>query len=1399
MSEGFYLQLQVGSQSPERDPGLVYPDPNGHPLPAEDAEELARDPGANDDEEDEEDEEEEGEVGAEGTDEESDELESSPLRPPPQIRQPLPSQSFASTVPLRLPPHPEDPQVGGGYKRREASPLPPDQQPATRFRQNITPSKRAGPTAKALHVTRRAQPSLPGITAIASTSAADPPAPPLATSTPQHRPEVNRWPPPQPPPRAPLAADGLSRPPPYALPGQVPASAKEEALKLFDSPSKLARSTSIEPAKRRLAAKSPQRASSAVPTFPKQFYTKKQLQAKRKQAQELAALQQELADTILPPPPPPSSNMWEDIPIPPPPDAHSLPPPPEGTGDANAHINSVSQNMDPFNMSPSFDPSMPLPEASAEASAPPAEAFPGSTNRHDDPASLFETDENVVYGHRSPSPRPLDDGTDAESHARSPSANFSRASSVVDSEARGPSLSAIDNDADSGDEADSGEDAEVETLDAVQSVGGDVGGRLSDEQGEVVKEYLTEVKQLIQVYQAKSGVTTDRLSRILVNDLSHTTDRRTGPNFWNIYQALATDPRFAVAEYQRYDKKFKGSFDDLPQTMPLNKMYTLFKAAKQDRAGEALLQYSRLADLDRMETLATRGRQFKQFCETLKVKFQEMSDKKFNAIAFVIGSHVSEDGELGNVIATPALAEAFSNAFKHPVSGKGYSNSDLLGVAKTVSYNSEMVNVLSKGTVLPIATTSADPSGAASASQVNASAGPSNASAGPSARPTRASAATSAVASTSAAPSAPSQVVVKTEEKGRHVGGTRAKDLDWRSATGQKPVPLPNEPADTKWLHGRWNEMSEGIINERFFSKTIRGDFPWLSLFEMLQKAGLRLVGWPNNVRLPGEKKKGNKKGMAGWRMKEVTWFNVALVEWSKTGYGLRLQRYTAQDANTDYFIICHDYTLVPPTEPNQLDHYWSTCNNQRVRCARLNGDLFEATIDLRRPGNPAITAARLTGKEDSSDEEGVVEVAPPKKKKTRKAKAEAAPAKAAPAKADKGKGKAVEVVEDDSDTDDDRPLGRGAMEVDDHNGLGYIDPDDAEYVDSSEKKSTKSKRATAPKATTSKRTRGPHASPTSSDFFLNDTETGERPPKKTKASVNPPARPAANVQQEGGGGAGSSSANASAVPSAMASAGTSANSRPRPAPRKVVTFNAPASPASPAPSAALSPQQNLANKLAQQAGRMSNWHAVYGNDSKTSAAAEDVPPQPQDVPTAPARRTRSATAAAEKASTSTKKKTKAKASTKASAKASAEASAEVSAEGSGSPETVIPAYIRQSPPPHTHYKGVMYTTDGEAMPMGHIVAGDGPSANYLIPHTGTSNPPPPVAPPVAPSVAPPPPTVVARPPNPFDEYVELMTRMDEVRASARLPGNDFKAIMGEYAALKARATEIERGLVGGD
>ncbi|KAK7027620.1 hypothetical protein R3P38DRAFT_2776624 [Favolaschia claudopus] len=998
-------------QSPEQGAGsnLVFPNVGGD-LPDEDAAEVLADPGADDDsdegdEGDGDDEFDESDMIVDpraqpqshnpDSDSEEDQLEwSSPVRVPNNGKGPLRADGSHSSG-FRLPPRREEVQSGGGHKHREASPLPPDQQPTTRLRPSIKPSARTNDEAFAIHHQRAkastsALAAAPVVAPVPVVPAAARHDDAVATALnevvePPPRLDLARLQgkPPQratPPPGAPRVA-ALQRPgPPPTRASPAPPAPRPASPFLRPASPFLAPAPPAPPALRRVReARSASPFLAPAPPAPRS--------ASPLGARPLPPLPPCNSPAPAPPPPPPPPRPTSPLPSPPAPSpaplpssprspsppVHLLPPPsmiyPVYSCDRSPNTEHWHAEID-FR---SFEDTLDNP-----FNAVPPHAVP--------PHLLFDSDVNMA-------PSEAGDGSDAGG-AGDNGDNDGR-STVPDDDARSSSplsLSAINDNPDIDEEAMEVDEGEQEVEEVVK----DTGGRLSKKGVAWRARFLDDVVELAHNYAKESGISAERFMRALGGGTANQ-----GWNPWNTYQAFARDPKNSVREYQRVAPEFNSSPDDIPQLTQkqLAAMFIAFKDKYGDQATVILQKFNEKVFADKRETLASRQRDFAKQCDAFKNELSAISDRGYEAIVLMVGTVVSEDDQLGEVIATPGLAEYFCNSFKNPQSRRPYSESDLLGVAKTCSYRYQAETVLFEGTELdndyPSGTGEASATSAeASATSTKASAA-SAASSKPSTTSSKRSTARATAAPAESAPSEP-EASTSTDVVKSKYPGIRAEDKPWKTATYKNPVKLPNLTPDLNWMRGRWGDMSIAILGFDVFRKDNPQQFAWNTLPRVLKDNGCRLVGFPNDVRLPGEGSAGKKKGSAVWRMEDMKYINVAVLDYERLNYGLRLERYTPVNDKDDFVIISHNYAVLPPDGPPALvDAHWRTGGGTRVRVQNSVGDIYEAAVDLGNPGSPAIGKSwcawgKLIKKEgegdnkedDEEEEEEVVEVKRPSKTK---------------------------------------------------------------------------------------------------------------------------------------------------------------------------------------------------------------------------------------------------------------------------------------------------------------------------------------------------------------------------------------------------------------------------------
>jgi hypothetical protein len=149
--------------------------------------------------------------------------------------------------------------------------------------------------------------------------------------------------------------------------------------------------------------------------------------------------------------------------------------------------------------------------------------------------------------------------------------------------------------------------------------------------------------------------------------------------------------------------------------------------------------------------------------------------------------------------------------------------------------------------------------------------------------------------------SSPAKLSATTSAKAAKVAkGVSPDTVDPSSIVVARRAPSPGSASrivattpNINAMRDRFCSMSqECLALDLFRDKGGRvGNFLWVPLGATLAANDLRLVGYPANVRLPGEIV--SDKASGAWRSQDLTYFNVALLEHeSGSGWGLRLERH---------------------------------------------------------------------------------------------------------------------------------------------------------------------------------------------------------------------------------------------------------------------------------------------------------------------------------------------------------------------------------------------------------------------------------------------------------------------------------------------------------------------------
>ncbi|KAJ7723037.1 hypothetical protein B0H14DRAFT_3520155 [Mycena olivaceomarginata] len=613
------------------------------------------------------------------------------------------------------------------------------------------------------------------------------------------------------------------------------------------------------------------------------------------------------------------------------------------------------------------------------------------------------------------------------------------------------------------------------------AAGKDFGGRPSKVQAASMAGFVQEGRSLAEKYSQENGLPAERYLAAV---------------------AFARSRRHAAAEYQRIAPDFDPHTMKLPRftATDLSCMYRKFQEAYPDGEAETILgKYQEVAQGEQEDTLATFG--VGAYPSSLSHTFllilpqiDAATEKGF------------EDSELALVISSPGLAD-FATYLKHGASGEPLTCSDLLGIAKICAYTSQLTALMEPGVIIPDALL--DALGNSSPAKLSAT--------------TSAKAAKAAKVAKGVSPTTvdPSSIVV-------------ARRAPSPGSASRIVATTPNINA----MRDRFCSMSqECLVLDLFRDKGGRvGNFLWVPLGATLAANDLRLVGYPANVRLPGEIV--SDKASGAWRSQDLTYFNVALLEHELGRAGA-----TGWSGTSDLVIVGHNYEDDAPDEPAAAALHWKTSCGREVRCQDALGNIWAACVDLRRAGDAAITKrliaerqvkapakgkAKAKAKESDGEEDEEEEQEPAAKPAAKPApKPAPKPAAKVPKVGKTAASKQKTPLDESSDENQAHPgeeasLGGGSRPV--PAVTKFFDFDDHDH-DAEEEEET-----TLPPA---KKTRSAGASDTSR-HPLATQEGGGRSSKSSSMSPSPPATPTTPLSWLNGAGA------MGAIPSPESQAGPS-------------------------------------------------------------------------------------------------------------------------------------------------------------------------------------------------------------------------------------------------------------------
>ncbi|KAJ6552139.1 hypothetical protein DFH09DRAFT_1086258 [Mycena vulgaris] len=224
------------------------------------------------------------------------------------------------------------------------------------------------------------------------------------------------------------------------------------------------------------------------------------------------------------------------------------------------------------------------------------------------------------------------------------------------------------------------DDTDDIALDAI-----DVGGRPSSAVEAELTRAFEEIETILERTAAATGLTGKRVRRRLQKHMGGADSRLGMQNWWNDYQAYANRPHNRVTERQRLDPSYTCPPDKEPAVLsgPEAKLaWDAFKAKYPPVvAQEILMQDNILLGMEMSQTHVGRKALFGRVAKKLHFELQtEYRVNKYQGLLLLVGSHVNEDGALGQVLGTGGLgSDEFFDSIK-------MSRDDLLGFAKVAAY-----------------------------------------------------------------------------------------------------------------------------------------------------------------------------------------------------------------------------------------------------------------------------------------------------------------------------------------------------------------------------------------------------------------------------------------------------------------------------------------------------------------------------------------------------------------------------------------------------------------------------------------------------------------------------------------------------------------------------------------
>ncbi|KAJ6560388.1 hypothetical protein B0H19DRAFT_1260997 [Mycena capillaripes] len=413
------------------------------------------------------------------------------------------------------------------------------------------------------------------------------------------------------------------------------------------------------------------------------------------------------------------------------------------------------------------------------------------------------------------------------------------------------------------------------------------------------------------------------------------TGLRPGKNTWNLYQRFANyDDVNRLRERRRLNPAYPSA-SPVP-ALKADKLSRAYKAFVMFAGGEEeadnvlsiFFQMGGTAD----DTIQARRRRFNTAVKT----FEKLTDRirldDFFACTIIVGAHTNEDEKLGEVITIPGIQDALYDAL-------ATNENEIIGIQKTAA----ATIIIKEQAKMRRDQREASSSAAAPSSFAVPSSAAVSSSTARRSRPAASS--RSAAPSQPVAPSQPAAPVSPMRSDRDLFPGASSATATTAAAAAAAVLPT-NIPIlrrdvlsknttifpceirdDTPDLQDLRHVMGMASV-EDIGIDIFKGNngFSWTVLGPQLHEKGIRIVNYPNNVRLPSEAPP--TKASSSWT---------------------RGERDTLPARN--FVVLSHDYTLAPPASApdSDVETFW-TSSNVPVHCTASDNTSWEAAYNLDNP-----------------------------------------------------------------------------------------------------------------------------------------------------------------------------------------------------------------------------------------------------------------------------------------------------------------------------------------------------------------------------------------------------------------------------------------------------------------